>query len=184
MSKTNTTQITDINTSAFVTYACKHYGFNEALANAALNQFGVEDFFKHTAYDVGHHGIDGGYGDWIAHSETVSFYEKNYKEVSGFGGWISYAKTVSFYEKNYKEIKAWLLKSHDEFNCQSSIIEHVASFELVQKQGFNLVEIERLLIANEKNHVSYQNFANAMSWQVATDLCKAYIRWSENNSKD
>ena len=161
MSKTNTTQITDINTSAFVTYACKHYGFNEALANAALNQFGVEDFFKHTAYDVGHHGIDGGYGDWIAHSETVSFYEKN-----------------------YKEIKAWLLKSHDEFNCQSSIIEHVASFELVQKQGFNLVEIERLLIANEKNHVSYQNFANAMSWQVATDLCKAYIRWSENNSKD
>ena len=144
----------DINITGFILYACNNYGFNVELAKKTIAQFGGEEAFKQSA-EI---GANGGL-------------------TKGIDGWKHFEETIAFYNDNIQQIKEWLTKSHGEFEYDCSIPEYVQSMELMRGQLFELIEIQAFLALNDNTQNRYTHFTTAISYQVATDLCKAYQRF-------
>ena len=58
---------------------------NKKLVNAVVKQLGYtnqnDEELLSTLQDIANHGIDGGYGGFVYHSDTVKFFKANRKEI-------------------------------------------------------------------------------------------------------
>ena len=150
----------DTNITGFILYACNNYGFTFELAKATIKQFGGEANFKQAA-------------------EMVA----NGRIKQGVEGWKTFEEATAFYNDNTKHIKAWLMKSHDEFEYEASIPEYIAGMEMVRGLLFELIEIQAFLALNDKTQSRYTHFVTGIGYQIAMDLCRAYQRFTENKTR-
>ena len=146
------------NITGFILYACTNYGFNIELAKATIKQFGGESNFKSSAKNIDNSPIN-----------------------KGADGWNEFEETKGFYNNNIDAINAWLVKSHGEFEYEASIPEYIAGMEMIRGQLFEFIEIRDFLAFNDSEQNRYTHFVTGISYQIATDLCKAYQRFTNQN---
>lgn len=140
---------------SFVSEAEDTSAMSRELIEAVITQFDA-DCFLDSASDVANYGISG-----------------------GFGGWTYYHETEEFYEQNKTLIINWLEEFKNEIGYQS-VSDFLLNCNTMKTQEFDADDIEAFLGDDGKDLDCYTNFANAMSWIAASEVCHLYERIAEH----
>mgnify|MGYP003640824315 FL=1 len=129
---------------------------NSALIDAVINQFGGKESFKESASDVSNHGIDGGFGGFIYHNETVKFAQDNK------------ALIMEMAEEQAQEFGSdgafAMIKG---FNCLTEYCQ------MARKNLHHYTESEIAAAIYSDTDDSTQ-VLNALAWYAAEEVCRAY----------
>ena len=118
---------------------------NSALIDAVIKQFGGKESFKESASDVSNHGIDGGFGGFIYHDDTVKFATDNK------------ALIMELAEEQAQEFGTIDVMMIQGFNCLNG--------------NYNLEEIQQAIYGDSDDSTQV---LNALAWYAAEEVCRAY----------
>ena len=118
---------------------------NSSLIDAVINQFGGKESFKESASDVSNHGIDGGFGGFIYHDDTVKFATDNK------------ALIMELAEEQAQEFGTIDVMMIQGFNCLNG--------------NYNLEEIQQAIYGDSDDSTQV---LNALAWYAAEEVCRAY----------
>tara|TARA_R110000796_G_scaffold4038_2_gene15414 strand:- start:515 stop:928 length:414 start_codon:yes stop_codon:yes gene_type:complete len=118
---------------------------NSALIDSVIEQFGGKESFKESASDVSNHGIDGGFGGFIYHDDTVKFATDNK------------ALIMELAEEQAQEFGTIDVMMIQGFNCLNG--------------NYNLEEIQQAIYGDSDDSTQV---LNALAWYAAEEVCRAY----------
>lgn len=124
------------------------------LVRATVKQFGGWESFKELAEDVTNHGISGGFGGFIYHSETESFAKRNIDAISEMAS--SQAQEIG-YDSTFAMIRG--------FNCLKG--DKISDGELMGA------------LCKGRNPKDGPNLLNALAWYAGEEVCRAYCDMME-----
>lgn len=124
---------------------------NSLLIDAVISQFGGKESFKESAIDVANHGIDGGFGGFIYHTETVKFAEDN------------------------KSLIMELAEEQAQEFGNDGALSMIASFNCLNND-YNQSEIAHAIYGEIEESTQV---LNALAWYAAEEVCRAYADLKE-----
>jgi hypothetical protein len=128
---------------------CQYANVDSNLIRAVIRQSGGWRSFQEHALDIANHGIAG-----------------------GFSGWIYYTETCAFYAKNQQLIVALVESQASEYDYASAQ-DMVKSFRHLDA---TMSEIGLTLYGTKRLHDT--QVSNALAWNAAEEVARAYAEWS------
>jgi len=130
----------------------------ESLVEAVINQFGGWDNFVTSSQDVSNYGIDGGYGRFVYHVDTVRFAHDNLEAI-------------------IRLAKQWA-----EQLGEDGAYSFIAGFN----PDYSADEIAEAIythsIDDDAWNDDFINVMNSLAWFAAEEVCRAYADLMENAS--
>ena len=130
----------------------------ESLVEAVITQFGGWDDFTESCQDVSNYGIDGGYGAFIYHVDTVKFAHDNLKAI------LSLAKQ---WADELGEDGAYSFISG--FTC----LPDCPADEIAEAIYMHSID-------DDPWNDDFVQVMNALSWFAAEEVCRAYAQLMED----
>ena len=115
------------------------------LIRSTVKQFGGWDCFKESAQDVTNHGIDGGFGGFIYHVDTIDFTRRNKKAI------------LEMAEEQAEDFGQGMFEMIMGLNCM---------------KGFGRDEIAESIHTGEGDDVT--TVFNCLAWYAGEEVCHAY----------
>jgi len=129
------------------------------LIRAVINQLGGFDSFKESAPDIANHGIDGGFGGFIYHCDTVPFTKKHKQHI------IDLAEAQAA-ECDYGDLYTMI----NGFNC-------------LKGMDFTPARIAALIHGREPRdddgQADYTTLYNALAWYAGEEVSRAWCDYLE-----
>ena len=124
---------------------------NTNLIDAVVSQFGGKEAFKEQAREVYHHGINGGFGGFIYHTDTVKFAKANRAAI------LELAKDLA------NDLGEGMLELIQSFNCINNLYSTTEIMEAIYNGSDDETQV-----------------MNALSWFAAEEVCISYIDIKED----
>tara|TARA_R110000823_G_scaffold179992_1_gene312314 strand:+ start:63 stop:479 length:417 start_codon:yes stop_codon:yes gene_type:complete len=124
---------------------------NSALIDSVIEQFGGKESFKESASDVSNNGINGGFGGFIYHNETVKFAQDN------------------------KALIMEMAEEQAQDFGNDGALSMIAGFNCLNNE-YNQSDIAAAIYSDSDDSTQV---LNALAWYAAEEVCRAYADLKE-----